>query len=72
MKVADLDDEFAELVLGEHSENFDLVSADKVFFYKCLLALILRFWVILTLAHANYDFAVLSTKKKITPASVVN
>ncbi|KFP71624.1 hypothetical protein N310_13098, partial [Acanthisitta chloris] len=30
LKVADLDDEFAELVLGEHSENFDLIPADKL------------------------------------------
>ncbi|PKU42668.1 ribosome-releasing factor mitochondrial isoform x2 [Limosa lapponica baueri] len=29
-KVADLDDEFAELVLGEYSENFDLIPADKL------------------------------------------
>ncbi|NWT05783.1 RRF2M factor, partial [Mionectes macconnelli] len=29
-QVADLDDEFAELVLGEHSENFDLISAEKL------------------------------------------
>ncbi|KAM9262153.1 ribosome-releasing factor 2, mitochondrial isoform 3-T3 [Morus bassanus] len=29
-QVADLDDEFAELVLGEYSENFDLISADKL------------------------------------------
>ncbi|KAJ7412448.1 Ribosome-releasing factor 2, mitochondrial [Pitangus sulphuratus] len=29
-QVADLDDEFAELVLGEHSENFDLTSAEKL------------------------------------------
>ncbi|XP_009073615.1 PREDICTED: ribosome-releasing factor 2, mitochondrial [Acanthisitta chloris] len=29
-QVADLDDEFAELVLGEHSENFDLIPADKL------------------------------------------
>ncbi|NWR24097.1 RRF2M factor, partial [Emberiza fucata] len=43
-QVADLDDEFAELVLGENSENFDLIPADKVFFYiyKCLLVLIAR------------------------------
>lgn len=31
-KVADLDDEFAELVLGEYSENFDLIPLDKVIF----------------------------------------
>ncbi|NXK19461.1 RRF2M factor, partial [Arenaria interpres] len=30
LKVADLDDEFAELVLGEYSENFDLIPADKL------------------------------------------
>ncbi|NXM73738.1 RRF2M factor, partial [Serilophus lunatus] len=30
LKIADLDDEFAEVVLGEHSENFDLISADKL------------------------------------------
>ncbi|XP_027739648.1 ribosome-releasing factor 2, mitochondrial [Empidonax traillii] len=30
ISVADLDDEFAELVLGEHSENFDLISAEKL------------------------------------------
>uniref|UniRef100_A0A8B9PD74 Ribosome-releasing factor 2, mitochondrial n=1 Tax=Apteryx owenii TaxID=8824 RepID=A0A8B9PD74_APTOW len=29
-QVADLDDEFAELVLGEYSENFDLLPADKL------------------------------------------
>ncbi|NWJ08264.1 RRF2M factor, partial [Crypturellus undulatus] len=29
-QVADLDDEFAELVLGKYSENFDLLPADKV------------------------------------------
>ncbi|XP_006275402.1 ribosome-releasing factor 2, mitochondrial isoform X1 [Alligator mississippiensis] len=29
-QVADLDDEFAELVLGEFSENFDLLPADKL------------------------------------------
>ncbi|GAB0204085.1 ribosome-releasing factor 2, mitochondrial [Grus japonensis] len=29
-QVADLDDEFAELVLGEYSENFDLIPADKL------------------------------------------
>ncbi|XP_074851531.1 ribosome-releasing factor 2, mitochondrial [Carettochelys insculpta] len=29
-QVADLDDEFAELVLGDFSENFDLVPADKL------------------------------------------
>ncbi|XP_014741502.1 PREDICTED: ribosome-releasing factor 2, mitochondrial [Sturnus vulgaris] len=29
-QVADLDDEFAELVLGENSENFDLIPADKL------------------------------------------
>ncbi|XP_027527272.1 ribosome-releasing factor 2, mitochondrial isoform X1 [Neopelma chrysocephalum] len=29
-QVADLDDEFAELVLGEHSENFDLISVEKL------------------------------------------
>ncbi|NWH68949.1 RRF2M factor, partial [Geococcyx californianus] len=30
LKVADLDDEFAELVLGEYSENFDLIPAEKL------------------------------------------
>ncbi|NXC41049.1 RRF2M factor, partial [Penelope pileata] len=30
LKVADLDDEFAELVLGEYSENFDKIPADKL------------------------------------------
>ncbi|NXI68791.1 RRF2M factor, partial [Anseranas semipalmata] len=30
LKVADLDDEFAELVLGEYSENFDLIPSDKL------------------------------------------
>ncbi|XP_014123431.1 ribosome-releasing factor 2, mitochondrial isoform X2 [Zonotrichia albicollis] len=30
LQVADLDDEFAELVLGENSENFDLIPADKL------------------------------------------
>uniref|UniRef100_A0A8C7EI49 Elongation factor G2 n=1 Tax=Nothoprocta perdicaria TaxID=30464 RepID=A0A8C7EI49_NOTPE len=29
-QVADLDDEFAELVLGEYSESFDLLPADKL------------------------------------------
>uniref|UniRef100_A0A672VCI0 GTP dependent ribosome recycling factor mitochondrial 2 n=1 Tax=Strigops habroptila TaxID=2489341 RepID=A0A672VCI0_STRHB len=29
-QVADLDDEFAELVLGEYSENLDLIPADKL------------------------------------------
>ncbi|NXJ09572.1 RRF2M factor, partial [Odontophorus gujanensis] len=29
-QVADLDDEFAELILGEYSENFDLIPADKL------------------------------------------
>ncbi|NWW92957.1 RRF2M factor, partial [Rhynochetos jubatus] len=29
-QVADLDDEFAELVLGEYSENFDSIPADKL------------------------------------------
>ncbi|NXE13554.1 RRF2M factor, partial [Lophotis ruficrista] len=29
-QVADLDDEFAELVLGEYSENFDAIPADKL------------------------------------------
>ncbi|NXF70587.1 RRF2M factor, partial [Sclerurus mexicanus] len=29
-QVADLDDEFAELVLGEKSENFDLISAEEL------------------------------------------
>ncbi|XP_065717130.1 ribosome-releasing factor 2, mitochondrial isoform X3 [Patagioenas fasciata] len=29
-QVADLDDEFAELVLGEYSENFDLIPLDKL------------------------------------------
>ncbi|NXU49998.1 RRF2M factor, partial [Turnix velox] len=29
-QVADLDDEFAELVLGEYSENFDLIPAGKL------------------------------------------
>nr|XP_020144352.1 ribosome-releasing factor 2, mitochondrial-like [Microcebus murinus] len=29
-QVADLDDEFADLVLGEFSENFDLLPADKL------------------------------------------
>ncbi|XP_074876172.1 ribosome-releasing factor 2, mitochondrial isoform X2 [Buteo buteo] len=29
-QVADLDDEFAELVLGEYSENFDLIPAEKL------------------------------------------
>ncbi|XP_065406179.1 ribosome-releasing factor 2, mitochondrial isoform X5 [Chrysemys picta bellii] len=29
-QVADLDDEFAELVLGDFSENFDLLPADKL------------------------------------------
>ncbi|NWI19619.1 RRF2M factor, partial [Crypturellus soui] len=29
-QVADLDDEFAELVLGKYSENFDLLPADEV------------------------------------------
>uniref|UniRef100_F7G7T5 Ribosome-releasing factor 2, mitochondrial n=1 Tax=Ornithorhynchus anatinus TaxID=9258 RepID=F7G7T5_ORNAN len=29
-QIADLDDEFAELVLGEFSENFDLLSAEKL------------------------------------------
>ncbi|XP_042681925.1 ribosome-releasing factor 2, mitochondrial [Centrocercus urophasianus] len=29
-QVADLDDEFAELILGEHSENFDLVPSNKL------------------------------------------
>ncbi|XP_061225528.1 ribosome-releasing factor 2, mitochondrial [Neopsephotus bourkii] len=29
-QVADLDDEFAELVLGEYSENLDLLPADKL------------------------------------------
>ncbi|NXH11690.1 RRF2M factor, partial [Bucco capensis] len=31
-QVADLDDEFAELVLGEYSENFDLIPTDKLQF----------------------------------------
>ncbi|XP_035876308.1 ribosome-releasing factor 2, mitochondrial isoform X6 [Phyllostomus discolor] len=30
LQVADLDDEFADLVLGEFSENFDLVPAEKL------------------------------------------
>ncbi|KFW69374.1 hypothetical protein AS28_06209 [Pygoscelis adeliae] len=30
LKIADLDDEFAELVLGDYSENFDLIPADKL------------------------------------------
>lgn len=30
LQVADLDDEFADLVLGEFSEDFDLVPAEKV------------------------------------------
>ncbi|NWR89577.1 RRF2M factor, partial [Furnarius figulus] len=30
LKIADLDDEFAELVLGEKSENFDLISAEEL------------------------------------------
>ncbi|KAK2538870.1 Gfm2 [Columba guinea] len=30
LQVADLDDEFAELVLGEYSENFDLIPLDKL------------------------------------------
>ncbi|POI35398.1 hypothetical protein CIB84_000851, partial [Bambusicola thoracicus] len=30
LKVADLDDEFAELILGEYSENFDLIPSDKL------------------------------------------
>nr|XP_042711877.1 ribosome-releasing factor 2, mitochondrial isoform X4 [Chrysemys picta bellii] len=30
VEVADLDDEFAELVLGDFSENFDLLPADKL------------------------------------------
>lgn len=29
-QVADLDDEFAELILGEYSENFDLIPSDKL------------------------------------------
>ncbi|XP_063996855.1 ribosome-releasing factor 2, mitochondrial isoform X2 [Pogoniulus pusillus] len=29
-QVADLDDEFAELVLGEHSEDFELIPVDKL------------------------------------------
>ncbi|XP_072215470.1 ribosome-releasing factor 2, mitochondrial isoform X1 [Excalfactoria chinensis] len=29
-QVADLDDEFAELILGEYSENFDLIPPDKL------------------------------------------
>ncbi|NWY02472.1 RRF2M factor, partial [Nothoprocta ornata] len=29
-QVADLDDEFAELILGEYSESFDLLPADKL------------------------------------------
>ncbi|NXF93646.1 RRF2M factor, partial [Eubucco bourcierii] len=29
-KIADLDDEFAELVLGEYSEDFDLIPVDKL------------------------------------------
>lgn len=32
-QVADLDDEFADLVLGEFSDNFDLVPAEKVMCY---------------------------------------
>lgn len=30
MQVADLDDEFAELLLGEYGDNFDSVPAGKV------------------------------------------
>ncbi|KFM07949.1 hypothetical protein AS27_15951 [Aptenodytes forsteri] len=30
LKIADLDDEFAELVLGDYSETFDLIPADKL------------------------------------------
>ncbi|KFU96163.1 hypothetical protein M959_11787, partial [Chaetura pelagica] len=30
VKFQNLDDEFAELVLGEHSENFDLIPAEKL------------------------------------------
>lgn len=30
LKVADLDDEFAELVLGKFSESFDSLPADEV------------------------------------------
>lgn len=33
LQVADLDDEFAELVLGEHGDNFDSVPAGKVCYY---------------------------------------
>lgn len=32
LQVADLDDEFADLVLEEFSENFDLLPAEKVNF----------------------------------------
>lgn len=30
MQVADVDDEFAELLLGEYGDNFDSVPAGKV------------------------------------------
>lgn len=31
VQVADLDDEFAELLLGEYGDNFDSVPAGKVY-----------------------------------------
>uniref|UniRef100_A0A8C4PSA1 Elongation factor G2 n=1 Tax=Equus asinus asinus TaxID=83772 RepID=A0A8C4PSA1_EQUAS len=37
LQVADLDDEFADLVLGEFSENFDLLPPEKVNFITRLL-----------------------------------
>ncbi len=33
-QVADLDDDFAELLLGQYSENFDAVPAGKVRIYS--------------------------------------
>lgn len=37
-QVADLDDEFAELLLGDYGENFDAVPAGKVRLYFFLFS----------------------------------
>lgn len=42
MQVADLDDEFTELLLGEYSDNFDLVPAGKVCYH---IHLVMCIWV---------------------------
>ncbi|XP_029797073.1 ribosome-releasing factor 2, mitochondrial [Suricata suricatta] len=56
-QVADLDDEFADLVLGEFSENFDLLPAEQVNFIYFLINL--SFSLILVIFSSSLNQTVL-------------